>query len=513
MNAVIYARYSPGPQQTQQSIEGQLRECMRYAKDNDINIINTYTDSAISGHTDQRAAFQQMLKDSKNGQFDAIIVWKVNRFGRNREEIIYNKIKFKKNGVRVMYAAELIPDGKDGILLESILEGMAEYQWETIREDVIRGMTEGAYNCKYNGSGLAIGFKIDKDKHYQIDTEKAEIVKNIFNMYDEGTTVAQIIDFLDEKNIKTSRGNHFSHTGISRILKNRQYVGVYKWRDIEITDGIPKIIDEALFERVQLKMNKNKKAPARSRGKVDFFLTSKLFCGHCKGAMTGDSGTGKSGRTWYYYSCVNHKRKRRTCDKKTVRKDELERLIVEHTVNFVLQDEIIEYIADLVMEAQSEELKDNSMLKYYENRLKETETGINNIMKAIEAGIITNTTRERLLKLEADKRDISAEVIKEKIVRVTYNREQIVFFLESFKGGNIEDKEYQRRIIDMFVYKVILYDDKLTITYNYSDNDNEVSINLIEETAENAVNKALIDGTTGVRISYRRLHHITIETA
>lgn len=503
MNAVIYARYSPGPQQTEQSIEGQLRECMSYAKKFDITVVGTYTDSAQSGHTDKRQGFQQMLKDSKKGLFDAVIVWKVNRFGRNREEIIYNKVKLKKSGVKVLYAAESIPDGKDGILLESVLEGLAEYQWESIREDVIRGMREGAFQCKYNGAGLALGFKIDSDKHYQIDTEKAEIVKHIFEMYDGGSNITQIIDYLDERGIKTAKGNSFSHTAVARILQNKQYIGVYRWRDVVVPDGIPKIIDEALFERVQKKMIANKKAPARSRGEVEFLLTGKLYCGHCQGGMIGDSGTGKSGRKWYYYSCINKKRRGHVCKKKTVKKDEIERLIVEHTVNYVLQDEVIEYIVDLVMEAQSEEMKDTSMLDYFESRLRETESAIKNLMKAIEQGIITDTTRERLLELEAEKRDINAEIIKEQIVRPTFEREQIIYFLESFKGGDVDDKDYQRRIIDMFIYKVVLYDDKLIITYNYSGSNNEVTIDLIEKAAENA---ALSEGR-GVRTSSPRLHH------
>ena len=486
MNAVIYARYSPGPKQTEQSIEGQLRECIKYAKANDISIVGTYTDSAVSGHTDNRAEFQHMLKDSKKSLFDAVIVWKVNRFGRSREEIIYNKIKLKKNGVKVFYAAECIPGGKDGILLESVLEGLAEYQWETIREDVIRGMREGAYHCKYNGSGLALGFYIDKDKHYQIDVEKAEIVQHIFKMYDGGSTVSQIIEYLDDNNIKTAKGNSFSHTGIARILRNKQYIGVYRWRDVEVLNGIPKIIEEALFERIQKTMDKKEKVPSRSRGEVDFLLTSKLFCGHCTGAMIGNSGTGKGGNSFYYYTCINHKHRQHTCNKKSVRKEYIEKLVTERTVNFILKDEIIAYIADKVIEEQNAELMDHSMLAYHENRLKDTENSIKNIMRAIEQGVFTETTRDRLMQLETEKQDINAEIIKEQIEYTKIEREQVIFFLQMFKGGDIEDKAYQQKIIDMFIHKVILYDDKLIITYNYGGEHNDLSIDLIEKAAENA---------------------------
>ncbi|MFT3952742.1 MAG: recombinase family protein [Oscillospiraceae bacterium] len=488
MNAVIYARYSPGPQQTETSIEGQLRECSAYAKKLGITIVNTYTDSAQSGHTDNRLEFQKMLRDSKSGLFDAVIVWKVNRFGRNREEIIFNKVRLKKNGVKVLYAAESIPEGKDGVLLESLLEGLAEYQWHSIREDVIRGMREGAFNCKYNGAGLALGFAVDSEKHYQIDPDNAEIVRQIFRMYDGGDSVTNIIGYLNSRGVKTSRGNPFSHMGIARILQNQQYIGVYRWQDISILDGIPKIVDPELFERVQERMNKRKKAPARPR-MDDFLLTSKLFCGNCQGAMAGDSGTGKSGRKWYYYTCL-HRKRNHTCDKRSVKKDDLENLVVKTTAEYILRDDMIDYIADLVMTTQENELNDTSMLEYYEKQLRETETAIKNIMRAIEQGIITSTTRDRLVELEESKRIIAVEIAKEQIVHPKFEKDQIVFYLESFRGGDVDDKEYQRKIIDTFVHKIILYDGKIVITFNYSGTDNEVSVDMIDKSAADAEENA-----------------------
>ena len=156
MKAVIYARYS-SERQTEQSIEGQLRECEKFAKSNDISIVGTYIDRAQSGRTDNRIDFQKMLKDSKRQMFDAVIVWKIDRFGRNREEIAKNKAILRRNNVKVLYAKEHIPDGPEGIILESVLEGLAEYYSANLSQNILRGMRETALKCQYNGSGLALG--------------------------------------------------------------------------------------------------------------------------------------------------------------------------------------------------------------------------------------------------------------------------------------------------------------------------------------------------------------------
>lgn len=482
-DGVIYARYSPGPNQTDQSIEGQIRECTQFCEENNIRIIGTYIDRKQTGRNDNRADFQKMLRDSKRHTFQTVVVWKIDRFGRNREEIAKNKAVLRMNGVRVLFAKEHIPDGPEGIILESVLEGLAEYYSANLSQNIIRGMRESALKCQFNGSGLSTGYTVDKEHKFHIDPDGAATVRMIFNRYDSGETIADILRYINSKGIKTMKGKQFTHYGISRILRNRAYIGEYHWHDIIIPGGMPKIIDEALFERVQHRMDKNKKAPSAGRGETKFLLTSKVFCGNCKSTMFGDSGTGKSGTKFYYYTCRGRKIKKNGCKKKSVNKEWLEREVVRLTATYVLRDEVISYIADRVVEIQTKERNDTSMLKYYQNQLKETTTAIKNIMKAIEAGIITDTTRERLLELEATKGELETEIIKENIARPLISRDQVVFFLEQFKGGNIEDKEYQQKIIDVFVNKILVYDDKIIITYNYSGDDNETTAEIIEEAA------------------------------
>lgn len=495
MKAVIYARYSPGPNQTDKSIEGQIRECTQFAQQNDIVIVGTYADHKKTGRNDNRAEFQRMLRDSARGLFDAVIVWKIDRFGRNREEIAINKVKLRKNGVRVMYAKEHIPDGPEGIILESTLEGLAEYYSANLSQNIMRGMREVAMKGQSTGGGgRSLGYYVDQDKHFQIDEHGAQIVRQIFEMYSSGKQASEIIKELNSKGLKTANGKPFNHNSIARILSNRRYIGEYRWHDIFIPDGMPRIIDDETFEKVQKRLEKNKKAPARkiqAGSEEEFLLTTKLFCGHCGETMIGDSGTSKGGQRYSYYTCSTRKHRKagKSCDKKSVRKNELERYIVEQTVNRVLVDEVIEYIADKVIELQRKELQDTSMLDYYKSQLRETKKSLKNIMAAIEQGIFTSTTKDRLLELEEEKANLKFSIQKEETARPIFSREQIIYFLEQFRGGDIDDLEYQRQVIDTFVSQIWLYDDKTVITYNYSGEGNTVTLEAVEAAASEAEKK------------------------
>ncbi|WP_443954869.1 recombinase family protein [Ruminococcus bicirculans (ex Wegman et al. 2014)] len=484
IDGVIYARYSEGPNQTEASIEGQVRECKEYAKRNGIRIINVYSDSKHTGTNDNRAEFQKMLRDSRRGGFSVVVVWKIDRFGRNRAEMAQNKALLKLQGVKVVSAKEYIPDSPEGIILESVLEGMAEYYSANLSQNIKRGMKENALHCKSNGSGKSLGYIVDKDGYFEIEPNEATIVKTIYQKYDEGMKIADIWREIVASGAKTKRGKDFTQYGISRVLCNRAYIGEYRYGDIVTPGGMPRIIDDDLFNRVQERRALRKKAPAsrRSNSDVDFLLTGKVFCGHCKGTMRGMSGTSKTGRKFYYYACHDKIFKHNKCTKKNVKKEWLETEVTRITRDDILNKETIEFIADRVVEIQRQEQEDKSMLHYYEQQLRDTQSAINNIMKAIEAGIITSSTKSRLFELEEQKSIIEGEIEREKIITPVIEKEQVIFSLERFFGGDINNKEYQRNIIDMFVNKVILYDDKIIITYNISS-QNEISVDVVEQAA------------------------------
>ena len=198
--AVIYARYS-SDSQTEQSIDGQLRVCEEYAKKNNILIVQTYIDRAMTGTNDKRPDFQQMLKDSYKKQWDYVLVYKLDRFSRNKYESVVHKKTLKENGVKLISAMENIPDSPEGIILESLLEGMNQYYSAELAQKIKRGMHETRLKGLFQGGALAYGYKVEERKII-IDLESANVVKYIFEQYDLGMYASDIVNELNSKGIK-----------------------------------------------------------------------------------------------------------------------------------------------------------------------------------------------------------------------------------------------------------------------------------------------------------------------
>ena len=465
MKAVIYARYS-SDNQREESIEGQIRECTAFAEKNDITVLKHYIDRAYSARTDHRPAFQEMIKDSDKHLFDMVIVWKLDRFSRDRYDSARYKVLLKKNNVRVVSATEVISSGADGILLESVLEGFAEYYSADLAEKVTRGMTENALKCKFNGGSMPIGYVIDEEQHFQIDPLTAPFVLEAFKRYIEGATMKELIDFFNEKGIKNKSGGDINYNSIQSMLNNRRYIGEYAFRDIVVPDGIPAIVPKELFDRVQAKLAKNKKSPARHKAEEDYLLTTKLFCGCCGAYMCGESGKGRSGEVHRYYKCVSIKKRRTICNKKSVRKDWIEDIVVNATMKMLMSDTTIDAIVSALMTLQDAE---NVNLPLYEKQLKETNVAINNLLNAIQAGILNRSTKERFDQLEATRDELENKIAAEKLAKPRITEEQLRFFLDRFRKLDVRQLSHRRMLIDTFVNAVFLYDDKLVLTYNFRE--------------------------------------------
>lgn len=474
--AVIYARYSSSGQR-EESIEGQLRECHDYAKKHGLSVVGEYIDKALTGRSDKRPDFQRMLRDCEKGIFKAVICWKMDRFARNRYDSAMYKYRLKKNGVRIFYAKESIPDGPEGIILESVMEGYAEYYSENLSQNVKRGNYDSALELKTLGQTV-LGLKKGANDRFEIDPATAPIVRRIFEEYAAGEPAKDIYHRLNDDGYKTSRGGKFNANSIRRIVQNEKYIGVYKFKDIRVEDGIPAIVDRELFNKCQTMLERHHKAPAAKRD-VPFLLTTKLYCGHCGEAMTGDSGTGKSGLVYYYYTCMG--RRAHKCKKERARKDWIEELVINKLVQLVHSDDFVQEVADKCIEYQARE-KDNSALQALETRQKEVEKSLQNLLAAIEAGIITPTTKSRMVELEAEKERIEKGIAKQLIEEPELDREQVVYFLEQFRDGDINDEEYRAFIVDTFLNAVYLYDDnKLVLVLNYTGEQSKVTLQMVDK--------------------------------
>lgn len=462
MNAVIYARYS-SDNQREESIEGQVRECRAFAEKNDITIVDIYIDRAISAKTDNRPDFQKMIQDSAKHIFETVIVWKLDRFSRDRYDSAYYKHLLGKNGVKVISATENISSGPEGIILETLLEGMAAYYIAELSEKVLRGMTENALKCQFNGGTLTFGFLIDENKHYQLDPNTAPAVLKAFQMYAEGYSLQRIVDDFNEKGITNTVGNPFNVNSISRMLRNRRYIGEYIYNDIVIPDGVPAIVSKKLFDVVQERAKANKKTAAKHKAIDEYLLTTKLFCGKCKSLMFGESGKSHTGDVYRYYKCSSAKKKK-GCDKKAVRKEWIEDIVIKNIKEVLFDDALLDSIADSAVKLLGEE---DPLLPMIRKESEDIEKRIDNLIGAIEQGIVTDSTKKRLDELEERKKLLSVELAKLEAKKPYLNKEEILKTLKSFRNISTETLEGRRKLVNSFVNSIYLFDDKIVITFNY----------------------------------------------
>ena len=464
--AVAYARYSSAGQRDV-SIEQQLADIRAFAHREGYTIVHEYADHARSGfkNSSARTAFQSMMSAAESGGFDTVISWKVDRFGRNREESALFKGRLRRFGVKVLYAMEPIPEGSAGVLLEGMLEATAEWYSRQLSENVTRGMTDNAHRCLYNGTRI-IGYVRGPDGRYAIQPEEAAVVRNIFSLYRSGMSAARICRQLSAQGVTTSRGKPFTPESVLRVISNERYTGVYIWGAIRVPDGMPALISVPEYEEAQ--RMKTKTARHVDQGAVDYLLTGKAFCGCCGAAMVGDSGTSKTGARHYYYTCQARKA-RKGCPKKSVQKEYLESA-------FVLSDAEIERNVDAIMAAQAEEMK-SSPLASMEAEYAETLKKIANINNAIAAGIWNSSTSAMLKELED-----AAETLRVSVETLRYSqsqlldRDRVLFFLHQFTKGDRNDPLFRQHIISTFVNAVYVFDDHLKLVVNTRDGNLRVSL-------------------------------------
>ena len=477
--AVVYARFS-SHSQGEQSIEGQLSEAYKYATAHGYTIVHEYVDRAKSGRSDNREQFQQMLKDTAKKQFDVIILWKVDRFGRNREEITLNKYKCKKNGVRVEYVAETIPNTPEGVILESVLEGFAEYYSLQLSQNIRRGQAESAEKCQSTGGNRPMGYLTGPDKRFILDPDTAPTVKMIFDMYAAGSTVTEIITHLNSLGLRNRRGKAFTNNSLYAVLKNEKYTGVYLYKDKRIEGGMPRIIDDDTFWKVQEMLKINKRAPAHKWSKAEYLLTDKLFCGKCGSGMIGESGTSKTGAKHNYYSCSKKKRFRE-CDKKSIRQAVVEELVINATVDLLKDDELLEFLIENTWQYYQAQDESQEELNALHRELEQTEKAISNLITAIEAGILNDATKKRMAELEAQQKDLLAAIADREIAKGFHiTREYVDFFFRQLRDRDYTDREVQKQLIATFVNSVFLYDDHLKLNFNFSSDSRIISLSEAE---------------------------------
>lgn len=465
---VIYARYS-SHSQTELSIEGQLRDCHAFCEQHDFQVVGEYIDRAISGRTDERPDFQRMISDAQQQSFRFVVVWKLDRFARSRYDSAFYKAKLKKFGVKVMSVTENITDDPEGIILEGMLESLAEYYSANLSKHVKRGLRESALKKHVIGPP-PYGYRTE-NKRLVINEQTAPNVRFVFEQYSEGVNPKQIADVLNARGARTTSGKLFTVNVVNQILTRERYTGIYTHADVVIEDYCPVIIEKDLFERAQIRLAANKRAPAAKKAEEPYQLQGKLYCGHCGAAMVGESGRGKAGNVYKYYSCRTRKKKH-TCQKRNEKKEDLEFYVVEKTLQYILNEKHLQYVAAHILK----HLETDATAKEIDSLLRRRAS----IDKSIASVVDTITIcPERARKQLVEKLDLltgQQEDVDERINQLRHilpmqmSEKDIIGWIKQFCDGDPHDPAFRERIIDAFIRRVYIYDNNTVILYNTSDN-------------------------------------------
>ena len=431
-----------------------MADCTRYAEAHGLSVIGVYADHHVSGKsTEGRDEFLRMIDDAKKGLFDAVIVWKVDRFGRDRRDIAIYKHALKKAGVALHYAAESVPEGPEGIILESVLEGLAEYYSADLRQKVERGIRESAKKGQWPTGVLPFGYMKDENKRPVPDPQTAPIIREVFRRYAAGEPGAKIVQDLTHRGVKCNKSTLY------RWLRNKRYLG--HWCILEVPVEVEPLITEEEFMAVQKQFK-----TSRNRADLDahtYVLSGKCICGLCGRPVQGASGTGKSGQSFHYYRCAG--RKDKSCDLRQFKAEALEDRVLAATTGVMLTDEMIDRLVERIMQLQEED-RAHSEVPRMEKALADVEKRRKNILKAIEMGVVDDDLNRRLAELKSEAVDLQAEIARENIKKPLIPEDALRQWLTSFKSGSVTDDNFCDRMVRTFIDSVTLYDDHAVIAFN-----------------------------------------------
>lgn len=469
--AFAYARFS-SDNQREESIEAQFFEIKKYAESEGILIKKYYSDEAISGLTSNRPQFKEMINDiMDSGKVDYVIVYKVDRFSRNKYQSAIYKEKLSRRGVKVLYAAQRLSDTPEGGLMEGILESFAQYYSDNLSTDTRRGQYNNARNGLFNGGHSPLGYFIDDEKKYKVDPYEATIIKTIFDLYLGGMAQSKIARELNEKGYKTREKNNFTQSSVSGILKNKKYIGIYehgrtqlkynstgkktlevKRPDEEIVinyDAIPPIIDKEVFERVQ-KMIKDRANQKAVKQYHDYPLRGLIYC-ECGQKMYGYTDARYPGNSRYRCKKCNN----------AIKKEALENYIMSVAKNYILDnaDALIDRIEQETKKALESRDTDKNALK---KRLDEIDREENNCVEYVMSFGANEKIRSKIDELNKERNEIN-NLLASTAGPINIKKE-IRIWLNKIKNNNLELNK--KEFIQLLVRKVVVSREEVQIFFN-----------------------------------------------
>lgn len=409
MHVAIYARVSSERQDVDLSISAQLKALREYASRNDHTVVKEYIDEAESGRSIDRPGFKQMIATArqKTPPFEAILVWKLSRFARNREDSIIYKSLLRKQGIQVISINEPLEDTPSGRLLEGIIEVIDEFYSANLSQDVVRGMRENASRGFYTGGYTPYGYRRVKVRDGDTERSKLEpdpttapVVERIFRECVSGQGLKEIAKGLNRDGLTTRTGKKWGTTSVHNVLRNEAYAGVLVWdrrkkRRIGASDGLPPvrvenawpaIVHRDTFGQAQAKLAD--RAPRITHPRVvhsEYILSGMIRCKECGTAMIGHAV--KSGK-FFYYMCGNARRKGRDlCKTPLLPKDKIERFVIDRIKQYILTEENLEELVRLTNEELAQTCdEERERLELIQAQIADVDSRLGKLYDALETG-------------------------------------------------------------------------------------------------------------------------------
>lgn len=486
--AIAYYRFS-SHSQNEASIDQQREQAQAFAEAHGYHIVKEYEDAAMSGTTSDRPQYQLMLSEVGTIRPAVLILWKTDRLGRDRYELADAKRRIRDAGCRVCLIAEPTPDDSpESVLMETMMEGMAEFYSRQLSQNIRRGMTYNAEHALYNGHKVW-GYGVDDEKRYVADDAVAPFVVDMFTRYADGEAMQSICDDFNARGLRTTRGALFGVKTMNKLLKNRAYIGEYHHGGVTVEGGMPQIVDEELFDRAQARLAENKcngsrrRASAQAEDAPRYWLTGKLFCGECGGSMQGVSGTSKTGAKHYYYYCKEQRAKR--CSKRPVRKEWVEGVVTDILKGFLDDSENLASIAVDAAKYYEGHYKGTDYLAGLEQQRRDVEKGLANFVRAIEVGIFNEATQRRMAELQAHKEALDDAIAAEMVRQSLFEDEHSIrAYYDRFLHADFDNAEVRDSVMEYFVDKIYLHEDRLVVTSWYSEDNREVPMEVLDGETE-----------------------------
>jgi site-specific DNA recombinase len=408
MRVVLYARVSSERQDVDLSISAQLKALREYASRNGHIMVKEYVDEAESGRSIDRPGFRQMIATArqKNPSFEGILVWKLSRFARKREDSIIYKSLLRKQGIQVISINEPVEDTPSGRLLEGIIEVIDEFYSANLSQDVVRGMRESASRGFHAGGNVPYGYRAVKVRDGDTQRSKLEpdratapVIHRVFKECVEGKGLKEIAKGLNRDGLTTGTGKKWGTTTLHHVLRNETYIGVLAWDrrkrrklggdalpPVRVEGAWPAIIDRDTFEQARAKLAA--RAPRVTHPRVvhsEYILSGMIRCKECGTALIGHAV--KSGK-FFYYMCGNARRKgREVCNTPLLPKDKIERFVIDRIKQYILTEENLEELVKLTNEELAQDCdREKERLELLDAQIAEVDGRLGKLYDALETG-------------------------------------------------------------------------------------------------------------------------------